>query len=97
MPIETHEPPADLLEFLRNEPDTELGDHENVGSPSNRHLRLFVAAWVLPRTSEGFFDIRAAMDLYQGSGNPALLDAPGRLEVSSIYAEVLSLLDGNGP
>lgn len=89
---QTHEPPADLLTYLRNDPDPELEDHENVGSPSNRHLRLFVAAWVLPRTPEDGFDIRAALALYDGCGRD-LLDAPGRLTVAGIYAEVLTLLD----
>jgi hypothetical protein len=89
----THEPPADLLTHLRNDPDTDLADTENVGSPSNRHLRLFVAAWVLPRLDGDQFDIRGALRLYDGSGNPGLLDSPGRLEVAGIYAEVLSLLE----
>lgn len=88
-----HEPPAWLLEYLRNDPDRDLGNTEDVGSPSNLHLRLFVAAWILPRTPDDDFDVRAALDLYQGCGNPGLLDAPGRLEVAGIYAEVLSLLD----
>jgi hypothetical protein len=89
---QTHEPPPWLLDMLRVDHDPELDDRENVGSPSNRHLRLCVAAWVLPRTPDDDFDVRGALALYECSGRRALLDAPGRLTVAGIHAEVIGLL-----
>lgn len=88
----THEPPSDLLDDLRNDIDPELGDSGNVFCAPNRFLRLMVADWVL-NGPEPPLDMRSALELYEGSGRASLLDAPGRLTVASIYAEVLSLLE----
>jgi hypothetical protein len=90
--MKTYEPPSDLLDDLRNDPDPELGDPENVGGAPNRFQRLLVADWVLNGPSSKL-DLRSVLDLYEGCGRPYLLDEPGRLTVASIYAEVLSLLE----
>lgn len=78
-------PTRDLCADLRNGPDPELGDAENVCSATNRHLRLYVAGWMLGG------DVRAALELYETSGRHDLLDAPGRLTTAGIASEVLRL------
>ena len=93
MDIRLSPPPDDLLDELRIAPDPELGDRSNVCAASKRHQRLLVAAWVMPRLLDGGFDMRGALDLYERSGRSQLLDAPGRLTVAGIYAEVLTLIN----
>jgi hypothetical protein len=41
--------------------------------------------------------MREAMRLYQESGDPGLLDRPGRLETPSVVAEVLRLVAWRDP
>lgn len=88
----THEPPHHLLDDMRQDPDPEFGSAAPVFSCPNRHMRILVADWVLNGPGPEL-DMRSALDLYEGSGRASLLDAPGRLTVASIYAEVLSLIE----
>lgn len=78
-------PTTDMVADLQVTPDRDLDDAENVCRASNRHLRLYVAAWML------FDDVHAAHALYTCSGDPGLLDKPGRLTTSAIAAEVARL------
>lgn len=78
-------PERDLCADLAVDTDPELGDSVNVCRASNRHMRLYVAAWML------FDDVHAAHALYTCSGDPGLLDKPGRLTTSAIAAEVARL------
>lgn len=79
-------PNFDLCAFLRNDPDLELADHENVGSASNRHIRLLHVMWMLD------CGLAEAIALYEGSGQRALLDREGRLETPGVVAEVIQLI-----
>ncbi len=87
------QPDRDLCADLRNHRDEELGDDENVCSASNRHLRLYVAGYML---SDGTSDgdargLREALQLYT-SIRPTLLDRLGRLTTQEIAAEVTQLV-----
>ncbi len=79
-------PCEDLCADLRNDPDHELGDNENVCSASNYHLRIYHAMFMLDCGTQ------EAVDLYDGSGQTDLLNRPGRLETPMIVQEVLQLL-----
>lgn len=76
-------PPPRLAEELYDARDAELGDIRDPVQPLPRHVRLFVAGWMLG-------SVRAAYDLYQAAGN-GLLDAPRRLTTADVVAEVLGL------
>lgn len=87
------EPERDLCADLRNSYDHELGDTENVGEADNRHLRLYVAGWMLSDgTSEGDrLGLREAHRLYLAY-REGLLDQPGRLTTQGIAVEVAQLV-----
>lgn len=82
-------PTSDLCADLRNDPE----DDEYGCTASNRHLRMYVAGWMLSDgTAEGdLMGLRAARELYEGSGT-GLLERPGRLTTEAIVAEVIGLL-----
>lgn len=86
-------PTTDLCADLRVQPDPELDDTGNVCVAQNRHLRLYVAAWMLskPDLSDYAESLERALALYEGSGT-LLLEAPGRLTTASIAAEVMRLI-----
>jgi hypothetical protein len=79
-------PKEDLCAHLRNDPDPELDDAGNVCSASNYHLRVYHAMFMLD------CGLQDAIDLYEYSGQPDLLNRPGRLETPMIVQEVLQLL-----
>ncbi len=85
-------PTTDLCAELRNDTDPEFGDYE-VCTASNRHLRLYVAGWMLSDGTDAgdLAGLIAARSLYEGSGT-GLLERPGRLTTADIVSEVLSLL-----
>lgn len=77
-------PTRDLCAELRNARDNDLGDTESVCTASNRHLRLYVAGWMLDD------DPMAALALYEGCGRE-LLDRPGHLTTAMIASEVIHM------
>lgn len=87
-------PESDLVAELRNLPDPSLGDRENVCCALPRHLRLFVAGFMLATgdsSAECREGMRRARDLYEWSGRD-LLNDKRRLTTASIVAEVLQLV-----
>jgi len=87
-------PDLDLVADLVNLPDPSLGDRENVCRAQPRHLRLYVAGWMLSDgTSAGDKRaLREAQQLYEFSGR-GLLDQLRMLTTADIVAEVLQLID----
>jgi hypothetical protein len=85
-------PDLDLVADLVNEADPFLGDRENLCRALPRHLRLYVAAWMLsdgtPAGDE--HGLRCALELYEGCGR-WLLDQCRLLTTADIVAEVLQL------
>jgi len=79
-------PPSDLVD--RCDADHGGCDAEHEVCFFNRHMRLYVAGWMLGG-DEG--SVRRALELYEGCGR-ALLDRPGRLSTAMIAAEVMRLL-----
>jgi len=77
----------DLCAYLRNDPDPELGDKENEGSASNRHIRCFHVMFMLNCS------LKEAIDFYESRGRSELLDRPGRLETPGVVAEILQLME----
>lgn len=84
---------VDLVSHLVFVPDPSIGDPEGRGisRADPRHLRLYVAAWMLAGP-HGDFDaaLIEAFALYDGSGT-GLLDQPRMLTTADIVAEVLQL------
>lgn len=58
---------------------------------SNKHLRVFVAAWMLGEGRSENEAIQAARALYSDLGRD--IEAPGRLSQRDIEAEVFELVD----
>ena len=85
-------PTRDLVADLVNPPDACLGDAASMGRALPRHLRLYVAGWMLSDgTTEGDKrGIREALKLYEGCGR-ALIDQKRRLSTAEIVAEVIQL------
>jgi hypothetical protein len=86
-------PTRDLVADLVNDLDPFLGDRENVVRADPRHLRLYVAGYMLAtgETPAGYADgLRRALELYQGCGRN-LLDQKRKLTTADIVAEVLQL------
>lgn len=88
-------PDHDLVADLVNLPDPSLGDAENVCCAEPRHLRLYVAAWMLwdgvNAAEHRLKALREAESLYERSGR-GLICQPRRLTTAAIVAEVLQLL-----
>lgn len=88
-------PDLDLVAELVVVPDPCLGDPERLACRAlPRHLRLFVAAWMLWSGEDSrearLAALREAYELYDGSGT-GLLDQPRKLTTSDIVAEVMQL------
>jgi hypothetical protein len=90
-------PPADLVEDLIVRPDACFGDPERlVCRAMPRHLRLYVAGWMLWSGDDSrdarVSALREAHRLYAMSGR-GLLDQPRLLTTADIVAEVLQLTE----
>lgn len=87
-------PDLDLVADLIIEPDPYLGDpYKLAGRAMPRHLRLYVAAWMLSDGTDADYGraLWEAYALYDGSGT-GLLDQPRLLKTADIVAEVLQLV-----
>jgi hypothetical protein len=85
-------PTRDLVADLVNPSDAFLDDAANVCRALPRHLRLYVASWMLSDgTAAGDKrGLHEALRLYDGCGR-ALLDQKRKLTTAEVVAEVLQL------
>jgi len=82
-------PNRDLCADLRVEPD-DLGS-QDLCTATNRHLRLYVAAWMLrDECGTDRAAVDAALHLYEGCGQD-LLPRLGKLTTAGIAAEVVMM------